>query len=313
MEYALFSALNGVVYGLLLFMVSAGLTLVFGMMGIVNFAHGSFYMLGAYIAYSLAKVIGFWPAILISPLIVGLIGAAVERGMLRRVHRHGQAQELLLTFGLAYVFEEVVKMLYGNYAVDYSIPHSMRFAAFSLFGSDYPFYRVFIGLTAVVMFSLLFALLRWTRVGIIVRAAVQRPDMVGALGHNVPAVFMGVFGAGAWLAGLAGAIGGAFFTTSPNMALEIVIIVFVVVVVGGLGSVEGALVASLLIGLLTSFSAGADICLADLGALFGLGSSSCAGGNLLTLKLSTVAASMPILAMLVVLLLRPRGLMGERT
>ena len=97
------------------------------------------------------------------------------------------------------------------------------------------------------------------------------------------------------------------------MALEIVIIVFVVVVVGGLGSVEGALVASLLIGLLTSFSAGADICLADLGALFGLGSSSCAGGNLLTLKLSTVAASMPILAMLVVLLLRPRGLMGERT
>jgi branched-chain amino acid transport system permease protein len=136
--------------------------------------------------------------------------------------------------------------------------------------------------------------------------------MVGALGHNVPAVFMGVFGVGAWLAGLAGAVGGAYFTTNPNMALELGIVVFVVVVVGGLGSLEGALVASLLIGLLTSFAVGADVCLASIGSLFGIGASGCASGGILTLKLSTVAASMPIFAMLVVLLLRPSGLMGEK-
>ncbi|MCC7166261.1 MAG: branched-chain amino acid ABC transporter permease [Rhodospirillales bacterium] len=313
MDFVLFSTLNGIIYGLLLFMVSAGLTLIFGMMGIVNFAHASFYMLGAYIAYSLAKLIGFWPAILLAPLLVGLIGVAIERGMLRRVHKHGHAHELLLTFGLAYVFEETVKMLYGNYAVPYGIPADLRFPAFTLSGADYPFYRVFIGLTALVMFALLFWLLRRTRVGIIVRAAVRRPEMVGALGHDVPKVFMGVFGIGAWLAGLAGAISGAFFTTSPNMALELGIIVFVVVVVGGLGSLEGALVASLLIGLLTSFAAGADVALADLGGLVGLGPAMKAIGGIFTVKLATIAASVPILVMLVVLLLRPSGLMGDKT
>lgn len=313
MEFVLFSALNGVIYGLLLFMVSAGLTLIFGMMGIVNFAHASFYMLGAYIAYSLGKLIGFWPAIVLSPLLVGLVGVVIERGMLRRVHRHGHAHELLLTFGLAYVFEEAMKMFYGNYAVNYGVPPELRFAAFSMFGAQYPFYRVFIGLTAALMFAALFLLLRWTRIGIIVRAAVRRPDMVGALGHDVPKVFMGVFGIGAWLAGLAGAVGGAFFTTSPNMAMELGIIVFVVVVVGGLGSLEGALLASLLIGLLTSFAAGADVSLADAGSLIGLGETLRSAGGLFTLKLSTIAASVPILVMLVVLLLRPSGLMGERT
>jgi branched-chain amino acid transport system permease protein len=312
MEFVVFSALNGLVYGLLLFMVSAGLTLIFGMMGIVNFAHASFYMLGAYLAFSLGKLFGFWPAIVLSPLLVGLVGALVERLMLRRVHAFGHAHELLLTFGLAYVFEELVKMFYGNYAVTYGVPSQLRFAAFTLFGAEYPFYRVFMATTAIGMFVVLFLLLRGTRVGIIVRAAVRRPAMVGALGHNVPAVFMGVFSVGAWMAGLAGAVGGAFFTTSPNMALELGIIVFVVVVVGGLGSVAGALLASLLIGLLTSFAVGADVSLADMAALVGAGEAVRSLGGIFTLKLSTVAASVPILVMLVVLMLRPSGLMGER-
>lgn len=312
MEFFAVSTLNGLIYGLLLFTVSAGLTLIFGMMGVLNFAHASFYMVGAYLAYSLAPQVGFGWAILISPCLVALIGIFVERYMLRRVHAHGHAHELLLTFGLAFVFEELMKMLYGNYAVNYRQPDALHFAAFSIFGTDYPFYRIFVGITALVLFGILFALLRWTRVGIIVRAAVRLPGMVGALGHNVPLIFMGVFGLGAWMAGLAGAVGGALLTTNPNMAQELGVIVFVVVVVGGLGSVSGALLASLLIGLLTSFSVGMDFSMADVAGLIGLGGVVSQWGGLATMNFSIFSAAMPVLLMLLVLLLRPAGLMGER-
>lgn len=312
MEFFSVSMLNGLIYGLLLFVVSAGLTLIFGMMGVINFAHASFYMLGAYLAYSLTGVLGFWWAILLAPLAVAAIGVGVERYMLRRVHAHGHAHELLLTFGLGFVFEELMKMFYGNYAVNYRPPAALQFPAFTLFSTDYMFYRIFVGLTALLMFAILFYLLRYTRVGIVVRAAVKLPKMVGALGHNVPLVFMGVFGLGAWMAGLAGAVGGALLTTNPNMALELGVIVFVVVVVGGLGSLEGALVASLMIGLLTSFSVGLDFSIADVMGLVGLRAQAGALGDLTTTKLSTYSAAIPVLLMLVVLLVRPAGLMGER-
>jgi len=312
MEFFTVSALNGLIYGLLLFAVSAGLTLIFGMMGVINFAHASFYMLGAYLAYTLAGVFGFWWAIVIAPLLVGLIGVCVERFMLRRVHAYGHAHELLLTFGLAFVFEELMKMFYGNYAVAYSPPPQLRFTAFTLFSTNYQFYRIFVGLVALLLFGILFYVLRCTRVGIIVRAAVRLPAMVGALGHNVPVVFMSVFGLGAWMAGLAGAVGGALLTTNPNMALELGVIVFVVVVVGGLGSLEGALIASLLIGLLTSFSVGLDVSVADIAGLIGLHDRVASLGEIMTTKLSTYSAAMPLLLMLIVLLVRPAGLMGER-
>jgi len=312
MEFFIFSVLNGLIYGLLLFAVSAGLTLIFGMMGVINFAHASFYMLGAYLAYTLAGIFGFWWALIIAPVLVGLIGVLVERFMLRRVHAYGHAHELLLTFGLAFVFEELMKMFYGNYAVTYSPPPQLQFAAFTLFGTDYQFYRIFVGLVALLLFSILFYMLRCTRVGIVVRAAVRLPTMVGALGHNVPMVFMSVFGLGAWMAGLAGAVGGALLTTNPNMALELGVIVFVVVVVGGLGSLEGALIASLCIGLLTSFSVGLDFSVADVAALVGLHDAVAALGEIMTTKLSTYSAAMPVLLMLIVLLVRPAGLMGER-
>lgn len=312
MEFFTVSALNGLIYGLLLFAVSAGLTLIFGMMGVINFAHASFYMLGAYLAYSLFSVIGFWWAILVAPLIVAGIGVLIERFLLRRVHAFGHAHELLLTFGLAFVFEELMKMFYGNYAVTYKPPPELQFAAFTLFGTDYQFYRIFVGMTALMLFAILFYVLRRTRTGIVVRAAVRLPAMVGALGHNVPVVFMAVFGLGAWMAGLAGAVGGALLTTNPNMALELGVIVFVVVVVGGLGSLEGALVASLLIGLMTSFSVGLDFSVADMAGLVGLRDSVAAMGDLMTTKLSTFSAAMPVLLMLIVLLVRPAGLMGDR-
>lgn len=312
MEFAIISTLNGVIYGLLLFMVSAGLTLIFGMMGVLNFAHASFYMLGAYVAYAISARFGFWTGLLAAPVFVGAIGMLVERFLLRRVHAFGHAHELLLTFGLALIFEELIKLFFGNFPVNYKMPDELRFAAFTIFGTDYPFYRLFIGAVAVVMFIGLYVLLSRTRIGIVVRAAERLPAMAEALGHNIPLVFMSVFGAGAALAGLAGAVAGAFFPTNPNMALELGAIVFVVVVVGGLGSLKGSLVASLMIGLFSSFAVGIDWSLASLFDLVGLGDWARSVGGLMTMTVSSVSGTIPFLLMLIVLLVRPAGLMGER-
>ncbi len=312
MEYLIVSLLNGVVYGLLLFMVSAGLTLIFGMMGVLNFAHASFYMLGAYFAYALQGSLGFWPALAVSPLLVAGIGVAVERYILRRVHHHGHAHELLLTFGLAFIIAELVKLFFGNFPVDYRIPSALDVAAFRIGGADYPAYRLLMGGIALAMFAVVWLLLTRTRVGIVVRSAIYRPRMAEALGHNVPLVFMGVFGFGAGLAGLAGAAAGAFYTTNPNMALELGVMVFVVVVVGGLGSLEGAMAASLLIGVITSLSVAIDQSLADFFALFGFRDWAEQIGGLMTLKVSSLAATIPFALMLLVLLVRPSGLMGEK-
>src|SRR5262245_4381674 len=239
-------------------MVSAGLTLIFGMMGVLNFAHGSFYMLGAYFGYSLARYANFWLALAVAPLAVALIGAFIERFMLRRAHQHGHAHELLLTFGLFFIFEEMVKLFYGFYPVEYHMPRALAFTAFSAHGIDYPFYRIFIAAVAIMMFGAIYLLLRYSRAGLIIRAAVHKAQMVEALGHNVPLVFLAVFALGAAMAGLAGTVAGAFYPTSPTMAQELGMIIFVVVVVGGLGSIEGSLVGSILIGFFSSFYFGLD-------------------------------------------------------
>jgi branched-chain amino acid transport system permease protein len=309
----LFSLLNGTVYGLLLFMVSAGLTLVFGMMGVLNFAHASFYMLGAYFAYTLQGFVGFAPAVMLATVLSGGVGVVVERWFLRRVHRHGHAHELLLTFGLAFIIAETIKLFAGNYPVDYRIPPALDFAAFTIGRQQYPAYRLLMAGVAIAMFAALYLLLTFTRVGIVVRAAIHKPRMAEALGHNVQLVFMGVFGVGAALAALAGALAGAFYTTSPNMALEVGVMVFVVVVVGGLGSLGGAMLASLLIGIVTSLAVGVDRSMADLLAGIGAGSWAQNVGGLLTLKLSSLAATLPFALMLLVLLVRPGGLMGEES
>ena len=312
MDAFVFSLLNGLVYGLLLFMVSAGLTLVFGMMGVLNFAHASFYMLGAYFAYTLQGLIGFGPALVVATLLSGAVGVVVERWFLRRVHHHGHAHELLLTFGLSFIIAETIKLFFGNYPVDYRIPPALDFAAFTIGRQQVPAYRVLMAAVAIAMFAALYLLLTRTRIGIVVRAAIYKPRMAQALGHNVQLVFMGVFGVGAALAGLAGAVAGAFYTTNPNMALEVGVLVFVVVVVGGLGSLGGAMLASLLIGIVTSLAVGVDRSLADLLAVVGAGAWAQAVGGLMTLKLSSLAATLPFALMLLILLVRPSGLMGER-
>jgi branched-chain amino acid transport system permease protein len=312
MDTLIVSLLNGAIYGLLLFMVSAGLTLIFGMMGVLNFAHASFYMLGAYFAYSLSDVLGFWLALVLATVLVGCVGVVVERFFLRRVHHHGHAHELLLTFGLSFIIAELIKLFFGNYPVNYRVPGFLDFPAFSIGAASYPAYRLFMGAVAVAMFVVIYILLTRTRVGIVVRSAIYRPHMAEALGHNVPLVFMSVFGVGAALAGLAGAVAGAFYTTNPNMALELGVMVFVVVVVGGLGSLEGAMLASLLIGVITSLAVSVDASLADLMGVFGARELAERIGGLFTLKLSSLAATLPFALMLLVLLVRPSGLMGEK-
>ncbi len=312
MEYFVVSLLNGLVHGLLLFMVSAGLTLIFGMMGVLNFAHAWLYMLGAYVGFTVSSMTNFWLGLLMAPVVAGLVGALIERYLLRRVHGHGHAHELLLTFGLAFIIEEVIKLFYGDALVGYQMPDYMHFAAFSIFDTNYPFYRLFMGAVALGMFVLLYLLLTRTRIGIIVRAATYKPFTVEALGHNLPVIFLGVFSVGTALAGLAGAVAGAFFPTGPNMAVEVGTLLFVVVAVGGLGSVTGALIASLMIGVFMSFAVGLDVSLASLLGLFGLGDWAQQIGGLLTLKLSTVANGVPFMLMILVLLLRPAGLMGDR-
>ena len=213
MEFFLITLLNSLSYGLLLFMLSSGLTLIFSMMGVLNFAHASFYMLGAYFAYQTGMVFGFWPALFLAPILVGVIGAITERYGLRKVHKFGHVAELLFTFGLAYVIEEVVHLIWGRAPVDYRIPESLNFTLFTLFNTQYPAYRAFMMLVSVGMLVSLYLVLTKTRIGLIVQASLTHPEMVQALGHNVPRVFMLVFAGGCALAGLAGVLGGNLFIT----------------------------------------------------------------------------------------------------
>ncbi len=310
MEFFLVSLLNGVSYGLLLFMLSSGLTLIFSMLGVLNFAHASFYMLGAYFGYQVSRAVGFWPALIVAPLLVGAIGAAVERYGLRRVHRFGHVPELLFTFGLAYLIEEVVHLIWGRIAVDYRIPPSLDFFAFEIFESQYPAYRVFMMAVSIAMLGGLYWMLTRTRIGLIIRAALTHADMVQALGHNVPRVFMLVFGSGCALAALAGVIGGNAFVTEPAMAAAVGSIVFVVIVVGGLGSLAGAFIASLAIGIIQTFAVALDWSLLD--TFRDLGWNGDVALSIGAIKLSQFAPVLPYVLMVLILIFRPRGLLGRR-
>jgi len=278
-------ALHGMVYGMLLFLVSSGLTLVFGMMGILNIAHAAFYMLGAYFAYTTVAATGsFWLSLLVAPIVVGLLGAAVERGLLRRIHRYGHAYELLLTFGLFYMMAEAVRWIWGNYTLEVPTP-ALLSGSIPLLGSQYPVYRLFIlAFSALICLAMATVLLR-TRVGIIIRSAVADGEMVSALGINTPLVALGVFSVGAALAAIAGVIAAPFLQADPAMGAAILVDSFVVVVVGGFGSLLGALLASLMIGELQSFG---------------------------ILWFPAFAMVFQFLLMAAVLVLRPQGLFGEK-
>ena len=313
MEFVLITLLNGLSYGLLLFMLSSGLTLIFSMMGVLNFAHASFYMLGAYFAYAVSSKFGFWPALVLAPLGVGIFGALIERYGLRRVHKFGHVPELLFTFGLSFVIVEVVQLIWGRAAVPYPIPHELEGPLFTLYTTTFPIYKAFMMLIALLMLLAIYLVLTRTRIGLVIQASLTHPEMVEALGHNVPRVFMLVFGGGCALAGLAGVIGGNAFVTEPAMAGTVGSIIFVVVVVGGLGSLLGALAASLLIGVLQTYAVALDYSMLNLLSKFGLGIGADAPGyTVLSLTISQVAPILPYLLLVLILIFRPRGLMGTR-
>jgi branched-chain amino acid transport system permease protein len=278
-------AIHGIVYGMLLFLVAAGLTLVFGMMGVLNLSHAGFYMLGAYLAYTVVSYTGsFWLSLLFAPIGAGLGGALVERFLLRKVHTYGHAYELLLTFGVFLVIGEVVKWFWGNSPLPVTMPEILS-GSMTIMGATYPFYRLFILGCGFVVLIFLAILLMKTRIGITIRAAVSDAEMLGALGINVPVVFLGVFAIGSALAGLGGVIAGPFLGTNPGMGFDILIDAFVVIVIGGFGSLLGAFVASLMIGVLQSYG---------------------------VLILPKFALVFQFILMALVLIVRPTGLFGDK-
>jgi branched-chain amino acid transport system permease protein len=329
--------LNGVSSGLLLFMLSAGLTLIFSMMGVLNFAHASFYMLGAYFAYTLTGWLGFWPALVFAPLLVAGLGALFERTALRRVHKFGHVPELLITFGLSYVMLELVQLIWGRSTVPFAPPELLQGAAFTVVQNarqgmsfvagaapaelcqaagnlctKFPMTRAFMAIVALAMLVAVWLMLTRTRIGLVIQGALTHPEMVEALGHNVPRVFMLVFGGGCALAALAGVVGGITFVTEPNMSV-IGPIIFAVIVIGGMGSLAGAFVGSILVGLLQSMPLTVDKSFVDLASRVGATIDPQSWiYPVAKITLAQAAPILPYLLLVLILIFRPKGLLGTR-
>ena len=246
-------ALNGLSYGMLLFLLSVGLTLIFGMLDVVNLAHGSFYMLGAYAGLTTIAVTGnFWLALVVAPAAVGLVGALVERLALRPLYTRSPLDQVLLTFGFIYLFEDVVKWLWGGRIRSIPPPDVLN-TSVPVLGSVIPAYRLFVIAFGLVVAGLLWLLIERTRLGSIIRAGVYDAEMAGGMGIDIPRVFTSVFAFGAALGGLSGVIAGPIQSAFPSMGVTILIPALIVVVVGGLGSLKGSLIGSLIIGQAETF------------------------------------------------------------
>ncbi|MES2257103.1 MAG: branched-chain amino acid ABC transporter permease [Pseudomonadota bacterium] len=247
--------LNAVQYGLLLFLVASGLTLIFGIMGVINLAHGSFYMLGAYLAWGLAPLFGdqFLLQLLAGVLLAGLLGFLLEWVFFSYLYRRDHLQQVLMTYALILVFEEVRGMLAGNEVHGVQAP-SWLSGSIALGGlMNYPVYSLFACAACLLVAAGLYAVVNRTRLGMMVRAGASNRDMVRGLGINITLLYRCVFAAGVALAALAGMIAAPMSSVYPGMGGQILIICFVVVVIGGIGSISGALIASLLVGLVDTF------------------------------------------------------------
>jgi branched-chain amino acid transport system permease protein len=241
--------INGLSIGMLLFLLAAGLTLVFGLLGVVNFAHGSLYMLGAYLAYQLVTWTGnFWLALIVAPILVGILGGFMERFALRPLYARDHAYQLLLTFGFILVIEEFTRLVWG---VDFRAvsPPPVLSGTVEVAGSTITDYRLFIIAFGALVSAALFYVIDRTRVGIIVRAASANSAMVSCLGIDVGKVRTGVFVAGAMLAALSGVVAAPLLPLKLGMSFSIIIDCFIVVVLGGVGSIRGAIFGALLIGM----------------------------------------------------------------
>ena len=275
--------LHGLVFGAALGLLALGLTVIFGLLGVMNFAHGELYMLGAYAGIAVVGVThSFWTALIVAPLAVGAIGAVTEVVTLRPLYRREPLYGLILTFGLALVFREAVRQIWGGDMRRIQPPVT---GSTPLLGMVYPNYRLFLLAASSILLLAIWLFFTKTRAGILVRAAVQDAEMLDGLGVNVPRVFTLTFAGSAALAALAGLLLAPIFTVYPQMGVEMILLAFIVVILGGMGSMGGSVVAALVIGLAQS---------------------------LLTLWMNPQRVAIAIFAlMIVVLIVRPRGFFGR--
>jgi branched-chain amino acid transport system permease protein len=291
----LIQLLNGVQYGLLLFLVASGLTLVFGIMGIINVAHGSFYMIGAYLAWSLTGRLGsFWIAVPVAIALTAAIGLALEWLVIRRLYGRDHLYQVLLTYGLILVFEETRSLLWGDDVRGVAVPASLAGSIPLTDTLSYPVVRLWISGVCLAVAVLMVWVIQKTRLGMMIRAGSANREMVQSLGIDVRVLYRVVFAAGITLAAFAGMVAAPVSAVAPGMGNQVLIVCFVVIVIGGLGSVKGAMLASLLIGLADTF------------------------GKVLHLEIGGVRvlpelSSMTVyLLMAAVLLWRPEGIFGRR-
>ncbi|MEM7532373.1 MAG: branched-chain amino acid ABC transporter permease [Chloroflexota bacterium] len=254
MENILLQFLNGLVSSMLLFIMAAGLSLIFGQMNVINLTHGAFYLIGSYIGYSMVNQLGsFWLALLVAPLAVGALGVLIERFLLRRFYgEDSHLKQVLLTFGIAIILADFMEWTWGAtpLAID---PPELLGGTMPIFGVQFPIYRLSLIAFGIILAILLWLFLERTRIGAIVRAGVSDAAMVSGLGINIDRVFTGIFVFGTMLAALAGVIGAPIFSVYIGLDFEILILTMVVVVLGGLGTLKGAFWGAVIIGLADTF------------------------------------------------------------
>lgn len=284
LAYVTLELFNGLVTGSFYALLSLGLAIIFGMLRVVNFAHGSLYMLGAFAAYILLEWYGvaFWPALLVGPLLIALLGVALERLLIRRLYHLDPLYNFLLTFGIALFLQDAVRLRFGNQGQPYGAPPGLGGVA-NLVVTVYPTYRVFVIVFSALVCVGVWFLIERTRVGMVVRACIEKPELSRALGVDVDRWVVPVFAFGCALAGLAGVLAAPMLNVSPLMGSDLIITVFAVVTIGGLGSILGATVAGFAVGVITALGA---------------------------MVYPPAADVMIFILMAVVLLIRPAGLFG---
>ena len=281
----LIQILNSVQYGLLLFLVASGLTLIFGIMGVINLAHGSFYMIGAYLAFTLSSLTGsLWLAIPLGIVLSAALGIALEWALISRLYRRDHLYQVLLTFGLILIFEELRSIIVGDDVHSVAIPAALAASLPLTETLSYPVYRLFISAVCLALAGLMYVTIQKTRFGMMIRAAASNPEMATSLGLDIRWIHALVFAAGVALAAFAGMIAAPVSSVFPGMGNQVLIVCFVIVVIGGIGSLKGALIAALLIGFADTF------------------------GKVLLPDYASIAV---YLLMAIVLLFRPLGLFGR--
>ncbi|SMO48252.1 amino acid/amide ABC transporter membrane protein 1, HAAT family [Thalassovita litoralis] len=277
---------TGVIIGMLLFLVASGVTLIFGVLHVVNFAHGAFYMIGAYVAYSTYGVTGnYYVAVLVGTIAAAIVGVLFERSAISRVYKENLLMQLLVCYAFVLICDDAVKIIWGSEYLAMGVPDEFRVRPWRIAGGVVPPFYLFLAGTALMVAVLSLILIRYSRFGKIVRAAAANPTMVSVLGIRVPIYFATLFGLGCGLAGMAGALAAPVRSLTPGMGLSILIESFIVTVIGGMGSIPGALLAALLLGFTRAFGSLGFPLFVD-GAMF--------------------------LMMVVILVFRPQGLLGER-